>query len=108
MNWFEIFGLLLLVAIGWLWLDSLKTRELAVSAVRAACNGDGVLLLDDTVAIARVGLGRDDEGILRLRRIYGFEFSDTGNDRNSGSIVMLGQQVLVVNLNLPHAPNYFA
>ena len=29
----------------------------------------------------------------RLRRTYGFEFSDTGNNRRSGSIVMLGGEV---------------
>ena len=59
------------------------------------------MLLDDTVAIQRINLERDGDGTLRLRRVYGFEFSDTGNDRCSGSIVLLGSCVLVINLNLP-------
>jgi len=49
-----------------------------------------VQLLDDTVAFAQLRLARDAEGRLRVRRTYGFEFSDTGNNRRRGAIVMLG------------------
>ena len=73
-----------------LWADSLRARERAVAAGRAACARYGVQLLDDTVAFARLRLGRDDGGRLRLRRTYLFEFSDTGNNRRHGAIVMLG------------------
>ncbi|MDP1734844.1 MAG: DUF3301 domain-containing protein [Sulfuritalea sp.] len=104
MDLLDLLGLLLLAATAWLWLDSLKARETAVSATKAACNGEHLLLLDDTVAIQRIRLGRDDDGVLRIRRIYGFEYSDTGNDRRTGSIVMLGSRVLVINLNLPDRP----
>jgi len=104
MDLLDLLGFLLLAAAAWLWLDSLKAREAAVSAAKAACNSEHLLLLDDTVAIARLGLARDGGGGLRLRRIYGFEYSDTGNDRSTGSIVMLGSRVLVINLNLPETP----
>lgn len=105
MDSFEIFVLLFLAAIGWLWYDSLNVREMAVSATKAACVSEDLLLLDDTVAIQRISLGRDGNGVLRLRRIYNFEYSDTGNDRSSGSIVLLGNRVLVINLSRPsHKP----
>ena len=104
MDLLDLLGLLLLAALGWLWLDSLKAREVAVAAAKAACQGESLLLLDDTVAIARIRLGRDDDGTLRVLRSYGFEYSDTGNDRNSGSMVMRGSRVLVINLNLPQTP----
>ena len=105
MDPFEIIGLLLLAATGWLWYDSLNVRETAVSATKAACTSEDLLLLDDTVAILRISLGRDSDGVLRLRRIYNFEYSDTGNDRSAGSIVLLGSRVLVINLNQPpHKP----
>ncbi len=104
MDLFDFLGLLLLAATAWLWLDSLKAREQAVSAAKAACNSESLLLLDDTVAITRIRLGRDSDGAMRIRRIYGFEYSDTGNDRSPGSIVMLGSRVLVINLNLPDTP----
>ena len=104
MDLLDILGLLLLAALGWLWYDSLNARETAVSAAKAACNSENLLLLDDTVAIQRISMGRDDEGVLRIRRIYDFEYSDTGNDRSAGSIVMLGSRVLVINLNLSDLP----
>ena len=104
MDLLDILGLLLLAALGWLWYDSLNARETAVSAAKAACNSENLLLLDDTVAIQCIRLGRDDEGVLRIRRIYDFEYSDTGNDRSAGSIVMLGSRVLVINLNLSDLP----
>ncbi|WP_301101128.1 DUF3301 domain-containing protein [Propionivibrio sp.] len=104
MDLLDLLGLLLLAAGGWLWHDSLTAREIAVSATKAACNSEGLLLLDDTVAIQRISLMRDGEGVLRVRRIYDFEYSDTGNDRSAGSIVMLGSRVLVINLNLPNTP----
>jgi hypothetical protein len=104
MDLFDLLGLLLLAAGGWLWHDSLTAREMAVIATKAACKSEDLLLLDDTVAISRISLGRDSEGVLRIRRVYGFEYSDTGNDRSAGSIVMLASRVLVINLNLRDAP----
>ncbi|MBK9022107.1 MAG: DUF3301 domain-containing protein [Sulfuritalea sp.] len=98
MDFLDLLGLLLLVGTAWLWLDSLKAREAAVAAARAACRSEDLLLLDDTVAIARLRFARDGDGVLRIQRVYGFEYSDTGNDRHSGSIVMLGSQVLVINI----------
>ena len=103
MDLLDLLGLLLLGTIAWLWLDSLKAREMAVAAAKSACNSEHLLLLDDTVAIQRIGLGRDGDGVAHIRRVYGFEYSDTGNDRTAGSIVMLGSRVLVINLNLPDA-----
>lgn len=100
MDLLDLLGLLLLAAGGWFWYDSLKAREMAVFSAKAACRSENLLLLDDTVAIQRISLGRDSEGVLSIRRIYAFEYSDTGNDRNAGSIVLLGSRVLVINLNL--------
>jgi hypothetical protein len=75
------------------WIDSLRAREHAVAAGRSACERYGLQLLDDTVAFARLRLARDDDGRLRLRRTYTFEFSDTGDNRRHGTIVMLGAHV---------------
>ena len=75
------------------WLDSLRARERALSAGRAACERYELQFLDDTVSVSRVRLGRDDEGQLRIARTYTFEFSDTGNNRRQGAIVMLGGEL---------------
>jgi hypothetical protein len=76
-----------------LWLDSLRARERAVEAGRAACRRHELQFLDDTVSFTRIRLARDDEGQLRIARTYTFEFSDTGNNRRHGAIVMLGGQL---------------
>ena len=80
------------------WIDSLKARERALAAGRRACQRYGVQLLDETVQFARLGLARDGEGRLRLRRSYTFEFSDTGDNRRHGAIVMLGAELQDMHL----------
>ncbi|HEV7801095.1 MAG TPA: DUF3301 domain-containing protein [Burkholderiales bacterium] len=95
---FELVLLVPLVLIAWLWLDSIKVREAAVKAARAACDTEGLLLLDDTVAIAAVKPSRDADGHLKLQRTYDFEYSDTGNNRRNGSVVLLGQRVVLFNV----------
>ncbi|MCC6535722.1 MAG: DUF3301 domain-containing protein [Burkholderiales bacterium] len=94
----EIAGLLALAALVWLVWDSLRAREAAVAAARSACSAEQLQFLDDTVAIQSVLPARNSDGHLRLRRIYGFEYSDTGNCRHPGTIVMLGPKVLIVRL----------
>ena len=104
MEFIDITVLLLLGLGGWLWYDSLQVRECATVAARAACVADGLQLLDETVAIHRIGWRRNDDGQLRIQRFYDFEFSGTGNDRANGSIVMIGKEVLVINLNFSELP----
>lgn len=89
----EALALVLIVAGSLFWVDSLRARERAVAAGRAACERYGVQFLDETVAFARLRLARDAAGRLRLRRSYTFEFSDTGNNRRGGSIVVLGAEL---------------
>ena len=96
----EIIGLLALIAGVWLWRDSLRARETAIRASRAACDADGVQFLDDTVAVSSLWPARDDDGRLRLRRVYTFEYSDTGDNRRRGWVTLLGERVVVLNLGL--------
>ena len=89
----ELAALVLIVAAMLLWADSLKARERAVRAGRSACERYRLQFLDDTVSFARLRLARNHDGELRLSRTYTFEFSDTGNNRRHGAIVMLGAEV---------------
>ena len=87
-------GAIVLIAAGiFFWLDSLRARERALKAGRAACERYALQFLDDTVSVTRVRLGRDEEGQLRIARTYTFEFSDTGNNRRHGAIVMIGGEL---------------
>jgi hypothetical protein len=94
----EIIAIVVLAGIIWLWFDSLRAREAAVSAARSACAVEGLMLLDDTVAICGLKLARNGEGRLTLQRAYDFEYSDTGNNRLGGSIVLLGREVIMLNV----------
>ena len=93
-------GLALLVIVGaaLLWADSLKARERAISAGRSACDRYQLQFLDETVSFTRMRLARDEEGQLKISRTYTFEFSDTGNNRRHGAIVMLGADVADMHL----------
>jgi hypothetical protein len=79
-------------ALAWLWFDSMRARERAVAQGSRACERHGLLFLDQTVECVSIWPARNDAGHLVLRRVYRFEFSDNGNNRRCGSIVMLGSE----------------
>lgn len=89
-EWLFLFALM---GIAWFWLDSHRVLDLARAAARQFCAAQGLQLLDDTVASTRLRFERDDLGRLVLARTYRFEFSDTGDNRLAGSVVMLGRRV---------------
>ena len=80
------------------WFEGMKARERALEAGREACGRYGLQLLDDTVSLAGIRLARDDEGRLRVKRTYSFEFSDTGDNRRQGAIVTLGPDLVDLHL----------
>ena len=94
----ELAALLAILAGILLWADSLRARERAVRAGRSACERYELQFLDDTVSFARMRLARNEDGELRIARTYTFEFSDTGNNRRQGAIVMLGGEVQDLHL----------
>lgn len=100
----EILGIVVLAGVAWLWFDSIKVREIAVRAARVACAAEGFQLLDDTVAIAGLKPVRDEEGRLKLQRAYEFEYSDTGDNRLKGSVVLIGRRVLILNVGSGASP----
>jgi hypothetical protein len=89
----DLTALLALAALGWLWYDSMRARERAVAAGSDACRRDALQFLDETVECVSLRPARDEAGRLVLRRVYRFEFSDNGDNRRAGSIVMLGGEV---------------
>lgn len=92
---------LLLASLGaWFW-HAHGIRERALQAVRQYCAKADVDLLDENVAFRRLALLPDLRGRKRLARVYGFEFTVTGEQRHPGSIVMFGTQVGHIEL-APH------
>ncbi len=100
----EAFALALLIAGTVFWIDTLRAREAALVAGREACERYGLMLLDDTVAVSGMRLARNAEGRLRVERVYGFEFSATGNNRRRGSITLLGSAAVDISLEPYETP----
>jgi hypothetical protein len=97
---FESVSLVLLCLLGWLWFDSIQAREVAVRTAQRACESAGLQFLDETVSCTSLRPVRDEQGKLRLRRIYFFEYSETGDNRRRGGVTLLGQRVEVIDIGL--------
>ncbi|MFA5170016.1 MAG: DUF3301 domain-containing protein [Sulfuriferula sp.] len=95
MEWLVIAAAL---GLAWFWLDSMKCHDIAVARAKRETVSADVQLLDATVALDKLRLARDDDGRVGLQRSYRFEFSDTGDNRRTGWIIMQGSTVLSVRL----------
>lgn len=80
--------LLVLAAVVFFWQDALRANELARRMSQRICADAQVQLLDQTVALRRLGLSRNADGRLGLRRWYSFELSTDGQDRHRGNLRM--------------------
>ncbi len=76
------------------WQNALKARDLARMLGHELCAKAGVQLLDQSVSLAGLGLTRNAQGHLRLRRNYRFEVSIDGRDRHRGSLTLLDGRLL--------------
>ena len=83
----------------WFWQDSLRVRE--IDSVIGFCAKENVQFLDGAVAAVSIRLKRDRRGRLMIARNYQFEFTDTGDNRLKGTIMMLGH-----TLETMHLPRY--
>ena len=93
MDLISLILLLVLAALGWFWLDSIRTLEIARKAGKRICEQADMQFLDDTVAGISIALARDQSGRRVLRRTYRFEFSDTGDSRLEGQLIVLGDRI---------------
>lgn len=99
-----LLGLLVLAALaalGWFWSDSLRARESMTAACTRICQDMHLQFLDETVALARLRLARAPGGNLTWRRLYVFEFSESGADRWKGRAQLIGRRVESVQLDNP-------
>lgn len=96
----QLLALIIVLGVGWFWLDAARAREMAVGLAQRACKERGVQLLDQAVALRRLGLRWRSSG-LRIRRVYRFEFSEEGIGRRTGYLVLLGLELVDLSLGLP-------
>jgi len=91
-----LLGLGLLAALLWLWQDSLRAREAATRAAKRDCMRADLQFLDGTVVLGGWRLRRNDGGKLRLHRLYYFDYTDSGDDRQRGYVSLIGRRVELV------------
>jgi len=91
---------ILLLALGafW-WWSAMRAREAATRSARRACETFGAQFLDDTVVLRHLRPRRDAHGNLYLRRVYGFEFTQSGGERHAGHATLAGHRVVGVHLD---------
>jgi hypothetical protein len=97
----ELLFLIGCAALAAVWLEAMRAREAALSSAQRATEAACCQLLDATVALASLRLAREDGGMLRLRRVYCFEFSDDGQRRLQGRVMLLGSRPERVEME-PH------
>ncbi|MCH8543785.1 MAG: DUF3301 domain-containing protein [Alcanivorax sp.] len=98
MNLFQLLCLFMALAAGALIWRGQGVRERALAATRQRCEREGLVLLDQSVALHRVRPARDENGRLCMRRVYQFEFTVTGGERYRGDTTMLGLRLAKILL----------
>ena len=85
--------LAIIIAYGW-WSSARHAAERAEEVGRNACHAAGVQWLDQTVHADGLRLRRRGDGWLGLERSFRFEYSEDGQDRHSGRLVLLGDELV--------------
>ncbi|MEN9434129.1 MAG: hypothetical protein RLZZ422_1718 [Pseudomonadota bacterium] len=95
-------GLFILAALGllvWFWTSTLQAREQAVDIARRSCERNQVQFLDQSVALESLKPGRYPTGNMTWKRIYGFDYSQEGVERQHGRVFMLGNRLEQIQMD---------
>lgn len=80
-----------------LWWTGSRAHELAIGHAKTACRQQQLQFLDQTVARTGVKLSRDSSGAKCLMREYRFEFTDSGQFRDTATLTMHGHRLGSIN-----------
>lgn len=90
--------LLIAVLIAWFWVDSLHAREAAITITKQRCRIHKLQFLDQTVVLESIRPRWTQQGI-RLCRVYHFDYSLEGVEREQGKITMVGSRFESIDIN---------
>ncbi len=68
--------------------------ERAAEIGRDACHAAGVQWLDHSMHATGMRVRRKDDGWLGLERSFRFDYSEDGQDRHIGRVVLLGEKLI--------------
>jgi hypothetical protein len=80
------------------WHAAMEAREFANEIAADTCREAGVQMLDGTVFFQSLRVARDASGWPALRRTYIFEYTEDGERRRRGFVVLLGHEIETVGL----------
>jgi hypothetical protein len=87
--------LLVAIAVGYGWWSSARTAaERAEEVGRNACEAAGVQWLDQTVHADGLRLRRRADGWPGFERSFRFEYSEDGQERHAGRLVLFGDELV--------------
>ena len=90
----EIVLIALLSFVLYLWFTGVEAKEIATIHARLICDSHGYMVLDQTVAMARIQLKRNTNGHMQIKRDYTFEYTDDGDNRLTGAISVIAKKVV--------------
>ena len=96
----DILTFVLIVGLLWFWWDSRGSAEHATKIVQQHCDRMGVTFLNDTVGWKKIRFKRNRQGRIKLQRTYFFEFASDLQQQYQGEIIMLGQQLYKIDMDV--------
>jgi len=98
----DVVWLALFIALAGLWWQGQGVKAFALKKVKKYCDENNLQLLDESLVIRKLWLGRGSKGALRVRRTYLFEFTSTGEYRYRATITTLGYVVVTIEAQTHH------
>jgi hypothetical protein len=90
-----LIALMLAGAAGYAWWNASRAAaERATQLGRDACRAAGVIWLDQSVHAAGLRLRRQRDGRLGWERSFRFEYSEDGEQRHVGRLVLHGEELV--------------
>jgi hypothetical protein len=94
----EIFLLILLGFVALLWHSASTSKERAFAIAKRECAKQNLQLLDQTVVLDEARVRRDDTGWPTLWRRYRFDYTENGDARNEGLLLLNGTRLVRIDL----------
>lgn len=94
----QLIPILIAGTIAYIWWGNTTTKEIAITTAKRACDKADVQLLDDTVALKKYRLVRNQSGNMKIARLFTFEFSVAGDERRQGFVSFVGTQIREIKL----------
>jgi hypothetical protein len=98
----EIFLIILLGFVALFWHSASKSKEQAFAIAKRECAKQNLQLLDQTVVLDEARVRRDDTGWPVLWRRYRFDYTETGDGRFQGLLLLRGARLVRIDLGGEH------